>query len=100
MLEAAGDELLEVGFERLSLASVARRAGVHHTTIYRRWGKKERLVVDALLELTRERVSAPDFGDVRSDLRSYFQALVEAFGDPRAEALMRSLVALPAEEFA
>jgi AcrR family transcriptional regulator len=59
VLEAAADELLEVGFERLSVASVAQRAGVHHTTIYRRWETKSRLVLDAVLELTRERWGAP-----------------------------------------
>ncbi len=100
VLDAAADELLEVGFERLSVASVARRAGVHHTTIYRRWGTKSRLVLDAVLELTRERVPSPDCGDLRSDLQAYFEAMVSAFAQPRIAALVRGLVAIPPDEFA
>jgi len=96
VLDAAADELLEVGFERLSVASVARRAGVHHTTVYRRWETKSRLVLDALLDFTRERVSAPDLGDLRSDLQAYFEAMVSAFARPR----VRGLVAIPPDEFA
>jgi AcrR family transcriptional regulator len=100
VLDAAADELLEVGFERLSVASVARRAGVHHTTVYRRWETKSRLVLDALLDFTRERVPAPDLGDLRSDLQAYFEAMVSAFARPRVAALVRGLVAIPPDEFA
>jgi AcrR family transcriptional regulator len=100
VLDATADELLEVGFERLSIVSVAQRAGVHHTTIYRRWETKSRLVLDAIIELTREHLPAPDLGDLRSDLRAYFGALVAAFGQPRIAALVRGLVSLPPNEFA
>lgn len=100
VLDAAADELLEVSFERLSVASVAQRAGVHHTTIYRRWETKSRLVLDAVLELTRERVPAPDLGNLRSDLQAYFEAMVSAFAQPRVAALVRGLVAIPPDEFA
>jgi AcrR family transcriptional regulator len=31
-------ELAETGYSALSLENVARRAGVHKTTLYRRWG--------------------------------------------------------------
>ena len=89
-----------MGFERLSVASVAQRAGVHHTTIYRRWGTKSRLVLDALLELTRERVPAPDLGALRSDLQAYFEAMISAFAQPRVAALVRGLVAIAPDEFA
>ena len=100
VLDAAADELLEVGFERLSVTSVAQRAGVHHTTIYRRWETKSRLVLDALLDFTRERVPAPDLGALRSDLQAYFEAMVSAFAQPRVAALVRGLVAIAPDEFA
>jgi AcrR family transcriptional regulator len=99
VLAAAADELLDVGFERLSIAGVARRAGVHHTTIYRRWETKSRLVLDAIAELTRERVTVPDLGSLREDLRAYFAAMIGAFGEPRVAALVRGLIAIPPDEF-
>ena len=99
VLAATADELLERGFERLSVTSVARRAGVHHTTVYRRWPTKSELILDAATELTRQRVPAPDLGDLRLDLHVYFSRLLEALEDPRVSALVRSLIAAPNAEF-
>ena len=55
-------ELGERGYAALSLDSVARRAGVHKTTLYRRWGTREELVLEAMLERAGEHISVPDTG--------------------------------------
>ena len=99
VLSATADELLERGLEQLSIASVARRAGVHHTTVYRRWPTKSQLVLDAAVELTRQRMPAPDLGELRLDLHAYFGGLLDALADPRVLALVRSLIAAPGAEF-
>lgn len=98
VLAATAEELLEHGFERLSIASVARRAGVHHTTVYRRWPTKSALLLDAAVELTRQRLPAPDLGELRRDLHAYFRSLLDALSDPRITALVRSLIAAPSAE--
>lgn len=100
VLAAAADELFEHGFEHLSISSVARRAGVHHTTVYRRWPTKSALLLDAVVELTRQRMPAPDRGELRADLHSYFASLLSALADPRVLALVRSLIAAPSADFA
>jgi AcrR family transcriptional regulator len=100
VLAATAEELLERGFERLSVASVARRAGVHHTTIYRRWPTKSALVLDAAVGLTRRHMPVPDLGELRLDLRAYFAGLLDALADPRVSALVRSLIAAPGTELA
>lgn len=38
MLDAVRAELGEHGYDGLSMDAVAARAGVHRTTVYRRWG--------------------------------------------------------------
>ena len=38
-------ELADAGYSALSLERVARRAGVNKTTLYRRWGTREELVL-------------------------------------------------------
>ena len=48
VLNATFDELGEKGYAGLSMESVARRSGVHKTTIYRRWPNRDALVMDAL----------------------------------------------------
>lgn len=99
VLAATADELMERGFEHLSVASVAQRAGVHHTTVYRRWPTKSELLLDATVELTRQRMPAPDLGELRLDLHVYFAGLLDALADPRVLALVRSLIAAPGAEF-
>ena len=66
-MDAALDLFLEVGFDAMSIESVAERAGVGKTTIYRRWQSKEDLVVATVCTLY-EGMEIPDTGDLRADL--------------------------------
>jgi AcrR family transcriptional regulator len=68
VLSATLDVLAERGFDRLQVPDVARRAGVHATPVYRRWGSKHRLVGEALLERGRPPSPTPDTGALRTDL--------------------------------
>jgi AcrR family transcriptional regulator len=49
ILRAAVELLAEVGYLDVSVAEVARRAGVSKPTVYRRWARKSQLVVEALV---------------------------------------------------
>ncbi len=69
ILDATLDLFLEDGFDAMSIESVAERAGVGKTTIYRRWQSKEELVV-ATIDTLYEGLEVPDTGDVRADLTS------------------------------
>ena len=53
LLTSTQDLLLEEGFDRVSVDSVAARAGVGKAAIYRRWSGKTALVVAAVAELNR-----------------------------------------------
>jgi AcrR family transcriptional regulator len=92
VLAAALDELLEVGYGRLSFESVANRAGVHKTTVYRRWPSREALVTAALLAQRARDVPIPDTGSIRSDLRILAQAIAASITSPTGQAVVRSLV--------
>lgn len=101
VLAAALELLAESGFDPIELPAVARRAGVHPTTVYRRWGTKERLIGEALLEHAQVLSPTPDTGALRTDLeqllrdglelsrtaavRGLFEVLVAASGDAPAE---------------
>ncbi|SHG25775.1 TetR/AcrR family transcriptional regulator [Streptoalloteichus hindustanus] len=76
VLAATLDELAEVGYANLTVEAVAQRAGVHKTTVYRRWKDRETLVVDALTEHVAADLPIPDTGDVASDLRELARLLV------------------------
>ena len=68
MLAVTAELLVEGGYDRVEVSEVARRAGVHPTTIYRRWQTKARLVGEALLERSQVLSPTPDTGSLEGDL--------------------------------
>jgi AcrR family transcriptional regulator len=69
VLAATLAELTETGYAALTVDNVARRAGVHKTTIYRRWKDREALVADAVVGLAATaKMPFPDTGDIGTDL--------------------------------
>ncbi len=78
ILDATVDLLLEVGYDRLTMDSVAARAHAGKATLYRRWSSKQRLVVEAVNRSKRAPTRPPpDTGSLRGDL-------VRAFCGPQA----------------
>jgi AcrR family transcriptional regulator len=93
LLDATVAELLEVGYGRLRLESVAARAGVHKTTVYRRWPDRFALIAEALLDQRSADVPIPDTGSVRDELRLLAQAVATSITAPVGETLTRTLIA-------
>jgi AcrR family transcriptional regulator len=87
VLSATLSELTESGYAALTVDNVARRAGVHKTTVYRRWKDRESLVADAVTELAGVRVPFPDSGDIGADLRALARSLVRFLASPAGEAV-------------
>jgi AcrR family transcriptional regulator len=79
------------------MEGVARRSGVNKTTLYRRWGTKEELILDALLELGERRVPIPDTGSLRGDLLTVAREIVASVSTPEANAVVRAAAAEPDE---
>jgi AcrR family transcriptional regulator len=86
-------ELAEHGYSALSLESVARRAGVHKTTLYRRWGSREELVLEAMLERAGERISVPNTGSLRKDLLELARTAAANAASPEVAAMARAVAA-------
>ena len=74
ILTAASELLLEHGLHAMSMDDVAERAGVSKATIYRWWGSKELLALDALATAWAAPVPAAqrDTGSLRGDLLETF----------------------------
>jgi AcrR family transcriptional regulator len=69
ILDACVAELLETGYDRLTMDAVARRARAGKATLYRRWQSKQSLVVDAVIRSKRtDQRPAPDTGSLKGDL--------------------------------
>ncbi|MCA1221900.1 TetR/AcrR family transcriptional regulator [Streptomyces sp. 8L] len=79
LLTAGWDELVETGYARLTMESIAVRAHTSEAVLYRRWANKDQLVL-AAMEHHREThpVAAADTGTLRGDLIAHLTALSEA----------------------
>jgi AcrR family transcriptional regulator len=88
VLAAATELLADTGFERLSFEAVAERAGVHKTTVYRRWPTKAELVLDALHARSDLVIELPDSGRLDADLLAFLHTVVANVTSPMGRALV------------
>lgn len=79
LLDAAWDELVEIGLAKLTMESVAARAGTGIAVLYRRWSNKNELVLAALERYRADHpVDLPDTGSLRGDLIAALTGMSEA----------------------
>lgn len=94
--EAALELLLEVGYDRMSMDSVATRARASKATIYRRWPGKRELVLDALRCRVPEPLEPADTGSLRGDLIATLAVAAEGVAAEDAALLAGMLRAMRA----
>ena len=87
VLAATLAELTGNGYAALTVENVARRAGVHKTTIYRRWNDRDNLVADAVANLAATEVPFPDTGNIDTDLRRLARSFVAFLNSPTGKAI-------------
>jgi AcrR family transcriptional regulator len=88
ILQAALSEIVESGIGGVTVAAVADRAGVHETSIYRRWRTREDLIVAAVVQLSDIQIPPPDTGSLRGDLISLANMLSALLSQPAGRALV------------
>ncbi|WP_432824424.1 TetR/AcrR family transcriptional regulator [Dactylosporangium sp. CA-092794] len=97
LLDAAWDELVEAGFAKLTMESVAARARTGIAVLYRRWPNKDQLVLAAIgHHRTTHPVALPDTGTLRGDLLALLTGMSEtraAFFAVAAAAAFSGLLA-------
>lgn len=96
VLAATSSLLAEVGYEKMSMDEVATRAGVHKTTVYRRWPTKAQLVFDAVRLRADTNVPVPDTGSLRGDLEALARSVVANLSSDVGTQYSRTLVAAAA----
>lgn len=90
---AVFEELAAVGYARMSIEGIARRAGVGKTAVYRRWRSKLHLVLDVVSALAVQGLPAPDTGALESDLRLLYELTSRALRHPVASQILPDLQA-------
>lgn len=84
-------DLLYEGNSRFSMAEVAERAGIHRSTLYRRWENQGALMREAM-SLHAARIKIPNTGSWPRDLRLLIQSLADFARDPVEQAILRAMI--------
>lgn len=95
ILDAALELIGEVGYERVTVDSIAARAHASKTTMYRRWATKSELVADALRRHAQgEAPVVPDTGTLRGDLLATIAEIAETLTGGRGPSLIGLIEAI------
>ncbi|MEV4637799.1 TetR/AcrR family transcriptional regulator [Actinoplanes sp. NPDC049548] len=90
---AVMNELAEVGYGRLSIEAVARRAGVGKTAVYRRWSNKLEMVLEIVSGVAERSVPMPDTGSFATDLQLLMFIVSKALQHRIASQIIPDLMA-------
>jgi AcrR family transcriptional regulator len=86
------EELSERDYADISIETIAARAGVHKTTVYRRWGSKAELIAQALIGAAGSHIQVPDTGSVDIELQLLARAVQAILSLPAGAAITRALI--------
>lgn len=87
------DELAEVGYGRLSIDAVAKRAAVGKAAVYRRWRSKLDMTMALVSKAAVAAIDVPDTGTLLGDIRQYLRNGRDALTHPLARRIVPDLLA-------
>ncbi|MFI8975107.1 TetR/AcrR family transcriptional regulator C-terminal ligand-binding domain-containing protein [Nocardia asteroides] len=89
--QAVLDAIVEHGVDSVGIPDISRRAGIRDSSIYRRWGSRENLLLEVLLEYSSRTLPLPDTGTFRGDLAAFAAGLMAYLDTPLGTGLTRAL---------
>jgi len=92
VFDAVDGLLIDCGPGGFTIADVARRAGVNPTSIYRRWGSVEAIVLEVEASRLTDISPMPDTGTLRGDLLAYARAAAIDIARPGRLAFLQALI--------
>ncbi|HTV29495.1 MAG TPA: TetR/AcrR family transcriptional regulator C-terminal ligand-binding domain-containing protein [Xanthobacteraceae bacterium] len=94
---AAVEEFLaENPGELPSMATIAERAAVNPTSLYRRWGDARKLVGAVAVDSLMRELPVPDTGTLRGDLVGWATAAAKSLSKGGTVSMLRVMAAVPA----
>ncbi|MEV4360612.1 TetR/AcrR family transcriptional regulator [Nonomuraea sp. NPDC049625] len=92
--QAVTDLIAERGYGNFTVGEVAARASVADTSVYRRWGNLEALLMDVAITWLTTQSPIPDTGSLAGDLRAYAANVARDVTGPDGPAVLRLVIAL------
>jgi AcrR family transcriptional regulator len=88
VFDATLNQLVESGYQSLTVESVAAAAGVNKTTIYRNWPTKAKLVQAAAEDRSQQVIVIETTGDPERDLIALLTSVADYITAPIGQALV------------
>jgi len=92
VMPAVLHELTRWGVERFSVEALAERHNLDAAMVYRHWGNRQRLIVDAALADVETWSSATDTGSLRGDLAALARNVTDRINAEIGRTFLRALV--------
>jgi AcrR family transcriptional regulator len=92
VMPAAVDELARWGVERFSIEAMAERHRLDRAMIYRYWGDRQRLIIDAAVADVEGWGSAADTGSLRGDLLGLAGAVADRLNSEVGRTMLRAVM--------
>jgi AcrR family transcriptional regulator len=90
VLDSAVELIAQHGAAAVTCDAVARLAGTSRATVYRKWPQRDDLLRAALMRFAEDSVSAPDTGDIRSDLVELLCTISDTLATPTGRAIINA----------
>ena len=91
VMAAALDEMARWGVERFSIEAMAERHRLDPTIVYRYWGDRQGLMIDAVLADAEALSVATDTGSLREDLRAFARNITARINTEDGRTVLRAL---------
>jgi AcrR family transcriptional regulator len=98
VLASAVDLVTAEGADAATIPAIAARAGVNSSSVYRRWGNREAVLLDALLEAADDAAPIPRTGDLREDLIALLRDVQTMLASPLGDAMVKILLLSPGDD--
>lgn len=91
VMPAVIDELARWGVERFSVEALAERHHLDAAMVYRYWGDRQRLIVDAAIADLETQCLQADTGSLRGDLLALSRALTDRLNTEVGRTMVRAV---------
>lgn len=93
IVEAVLDELAAVGFGRLTMDGVARRARAGKAALYRRWPSKQEMVLEVVTNISVPMAETAPTEDLADDVARLVHGVADWLADARMSRIIPDLIA-------
>jgi len=93
VLAAASELVATQGLRNVTLPEIAQRAGVAGTSVYRRWGDINSLLLDMSVERLAQKFPVPDEGSIKKDLELWGERIALGLNSTEEAKFFRILLA-------